>query len=385
MAAALHHIRSAASMNSAQTPATILVVDDTPENIDVLAGTLRPEFLVRAATSGDKALRIAQSDRPPDLILLDIMMPGMDGYETCRQLKTNPISHHIPVMFITALTGADDEARGLKLGAVDYITKPFMPDLVRARVRNQLELKRHRDHLEELVEERTREILLLQDLTIESMGTLAEYRDPETGGHIKRTQNYFRALALYLINKPGFREDLDPQSITLMFKSAPLHDLGKIAIRDSILLKPGKLSPEEFEEMKQHSRLGYESIQTVARKMGDSSFLRFAMEIALSHHERWDGAGYPNQLSDSSIPVTGRIMAVADVYDALISKRVYKSPHSHQDAINYMLAHRGSQFDPAVVDAFIALENDFRQIALKHADHEAERISLARHQPGSQN
>lgn len=272
---------------------TILVVDDTPENIYVLSGTLRPSYTVKAATSGEKAISIAQSDDPPDLILLDIMMPGMDGYETCKQLKKDIRSKNIPVIFITALTGIDDEAKGLQLGAVDYIAKPFIPDLVKARVQNQLDLKRHRDHLEELVIARTKEILSLQDITIEAMGTLAEYRDPETGGHIKRTQNYIKLLAEALMTHRDYKEDLDPESIELLFKSAPLHDIGKVAIRDHILLKPGSLTENEWQEMKKHTDYGYESIQTLVNKLKDSSFLRFAREIAISHHEKWDGTRLP--------------------------------------------------------------------------------------------
>lgn len=359
-----------------ETQATILVVDDTPENIDVLSGTLKPEFQVRAATSGEKAIRIAQSNRPPDLILLDIMMPGIDGYETCRLLKEHPDSRNIPVIFISALTGVSDEATGLKLGAVDYITKPFIPELVKSRVRNQLELKRHRDHLEDLVRARTREVLLLQDLTIESMGTLAEYRDPETGGHIRRTRNYIKVLAEKLMPLRSYREELDPESIELIFKSAPLHDIGKVAIRDDILLKPGKLTESEFEIMKKHTQYGEESIQKVVERMEGPSFLRYAIEIAGNHHEKWDGSGYPHGKAGDNIPISGRLMAIADVYDALISRRVYKPPFSHKSAVEFIVEQRGRHFDPSMVDVFVDLQEEFRQIALRFADHEEEREML---------
>ncbi|MDX1692576.1 MAG: two-component system response regulator [Ketobacteraceae bacterium] len=355
---------------------TILVVDDTPENIDVLSGTLRPVYKVKAATNGTKALQIAQSDNPPDLILLDVMMPGMDGYETCKQLKSHPRSRHIPVIFITALSGIQDEARGLQLGAVDYISKPFIPNLVKSRVANQLELKKHRDRLEELVQARTEEILSLRDITIEAMGTLAEYRDPETGGHIKRTQNYIKLLAEALMADRRYASELDPESIELLFKSAPLHDIGKVAIRDHILLKPGKLTPDEMEEMKKHTDYGYESIQTLSNKLEDSSFLRFAQEIAISHHEKWDGSGYPRGLAGNNIPVSGRLMAIADVYDALISRRCYKDPFSHQYAVEFIRKGRGTHFDPVMVDKFLELTEQFRAIALRYADHEEEREML---------
>lgn len=356
--------------------ATILVVDDTPENIDVLSGTLRPTYRVKAATNGEKALKIAQSDDPPDLILLDVMMPGMDGYETCKRLKQDKRSKDIPVIFITALSGIQDEANGLKLGAVDYIAKPFIPDLVKSRVANQIELKKHRDHLEDLVVARTAEILSLQDITIEAMGTLAEYRDPETGGHIKRTQNYIKLLAEALMDHKHYRNDLDPESINLLFKSAPLHDIGKVAIRDHILLKPGRLDQDEMTEMKKHTDYGFESIQTLVDKLEDSSFLRFAREIAISHHEKWDGSGYPYNLSGSNIPISGRLMAIADVYDALISRRVYKEPFSHDYAVEFIKKGRGAHFDPIMVDKFLELQDQFRAIALRYADHEEERAML---------
>lgn len=355
---------------------TILVVDDTPENIDVLSGTLRPTYKVKAATNGEKALKIAQSDEPPDLILLDIMMPGMDGYETCKHLKLDKRSKNIPIIFITALSGIQDEARGLQLGAVDYITKPFIPDLVKSRVANQIELKKHRDHLEDLVMARTKEILCLQDITIEAMGTLAEYRDPETGGHIKRTQNYVRLLAEALMHDRRYANELDPESIELLYKSAPLHDIGKVAIRDHILLKPGKLTPEEMKEMKKHTDYGYESIQTLTDKLSDSSFLRFAQEIAISHHEKWSGNGYPHGYAGDNIPVSGRLMAIADVYDALISRRCYKDPFSHEFAVDFIRKGRGTHFDPVMVDKFLELHDEFRKIAFQYADHEEERDML---------
>jgi len=354
----------------------ILVVDDTPTNIDILSNTLRPDFKVRAATSGKKALHIAFSDTPPDIILLDIMMPEMDGYEVCERLKDDPATQKIPVIFVTALTDEVDEAHGLDLGAVDYITKPFSPALVKARVKNHLDLKRHRDQLEDLVVQRTQELELTQQVTIEAMGTLAEYRDPETGGHIRRTQNYVRLLAIHLCTHPKFRDYLDDKTIKLLYQSAPLHDIGKVGVKDNILLKPGKLTDEEFVDMKKHVDFGSAAIATAELRLGDNSFLHFAREIAETHHEKWDGSGYPAGMKGEEIPICGRLMAIADVYDALISKRVYKRPFTHKKAVEFIVQGRSSHFDPDMVDAFIELEEEFRKIALKFADHEEERAAL---------
>ena len=356
---------------------TVLIVDDTETNIDILVEALGNDFDLRVAMDGETALE-AVADEPPDLILLDIMMPGMDGYEVCSRLKASPETRDIPIVFLTAMSEEQDEARGLALGAVDYITKPFSPALVKARVRNQLELKRYRDHLEELVRERTRQLVLTQDVTIQSMGTLAEYRDPETGGHIRRTQHYVRILALHLKDHPKFRDQLDDNAIELLVKSAPLHDIGKVGVRDNILLKPGELTPEEFEEMKRHTIYGRDALLVSEKMLGEDSFLSVAREIAYTHQEKWDGTGYPRGLKGEEIPLFGRMMAVADVYDALISKRVYKPPYPHETALAMIREGRGSHFDPDIVDAFLELSEEFRKIALEHADFEEERELLAR-------
>ncbi len=355
---------------------TVMIVDDTETNIDILVEALGSDFDLRVAMDGETALE-AIADETPDLILLDIMMPGMDGYEVCRSLKASPETRDIPIVFLTAMSEEQDEARGLALGAVDYITKPFSPALVKARVRNQLELKRYRDHLEDLVRERTRQLVLTQDATIQSMGTLAEYRDPETGGHIRRTQRYVRILAEHLKNQPKFQDRLNDDAIELLVKSAPLHDIGKVGVRDNILLKPGELTEEEFEEMKRHTTYGRDAILASERLLGEDSFLSVAREIAYTHQEKWDGSGYPRGLKGEEIPLFGRLMAVADVYDALISKRVYKPPYPHDTAVAMILEERGSHFDPDIVDAFLELSEAFRKIALEHADFEEEREMLS--------
>lgn len=354
----------------------VLIVDDAPENIQVLMGTLKNDYKIVAATNGEKALSLASSEPAPDIILLDVMMPGMDGYEVCRRLKQGEKTRDIPVVFITALSQKEDEEKGLDLGAVDYITKPFSPPIVKARVKNHLELKKHRDHLEELVRERTHELALTREVTIQSLATLAEYRDPETGGHINRTQNYVKVLAEFLKNRNEFNEFFNNGVIELLYVSAPLHDIGKVGVKDHILLKPGPLTLDEFEEMKRHTIFGHEAIKRAEAKLGDNSFLRYAGEIAYTHHEKWNGSGYPRGLRENMIPVSGRLMAIADVYDALISKRVYKPPFPHSQAVKIIAEGKESHFDPVMVDAFLELSERFRAIAIKFADHEEELKTL---------
>jgi putative two-component system response regulator len=354
----------------------VLLVDDNTANLQVLRETLDGSgYKLLIAKNGRNALEVVRKARP-DLILLDIMMPEMDGYEVCRTLKADVATRHIPVIFLTAMADAEDEAKGLSLGAVDYITKPINPGLVKARVRNQLELRRHQDHLEHLVRIKTREVQLTQAVMIESLATLAEYRDPETGGHIKRTQNYVKVLAVHLKDHARFREVLDEETIEWLYLSAPLHDVGKVGVKDNVLLKAGRLDDVEFAEMKKHTLLGEAALRLMEQKLGKSTFLSHAREIAGSHQEKWDGSGYPRALKGDTIPVSGRLMALADVYDALISKRVYKPPMPHEKAVAIIREGRGTHFDPDVVDAFLALEDTFRNIALTFADCDEEREAL---------
>lgn len=354
----------------------VLIVDDSADNIQVLMGLLKDEYKLVAATSGEKALTLAAQQPLPDLILLDIMMPEMDGYEVCRRLKEQEDTRAIPVIFVTAMTSAEDEYKGLELGAVDYLTKPIIPELTKARIRNHLELKRHQDQMEDLVQEKTNKLQLTQSVMIESLGTLAEYRDPETGGHIKRTQNYVKALAKHLQAIPQYKAELDDEKIELLFMSAPLHDIGKVGVSDAILLKPGKLTDDEFAEMKRHAEYGANALEKAAISLGDESFIECAKEIAYFHHEKWDGSGYPQGIAGTDIPLPGRIMAIADVYDALISKRVYKPPFTHEKAVSIILEEKGKQFEPALVDAFSEIEPTFRNIAILYADFDEEREAL---------
>ena len=356
--------------------ATVLVVDDTPDNLSLMGGLLRDHYHVKVANQGEKALKIAQGEQPPDLILLDIMMPGMDGYEVCRRLKANLHTRDIPVIFLTARADMEDERQGLALGAVDYITKPISPPILLARVATHLALKASADflrdksaYLEREVALRTLEVQAIQDVTIMAMTSLAETRDNETGNHIRRTQLYVKALAEHLRDHPRFAHLLTDRMVDLLYKSAPLHDIGKIGIPDAILLKPGKLTVEEFEIMKTHTTLGRNAIEEAERRLGMRvAFLSVSKEIAYSHQEKWDGSGYPEGLKGDAIPVSARLMAVADVYDALISKRVYKPAFPHEQACATIVKGRGTHFDPDMVDAFVAIAQDFLRISLRYPD-----------------
>lgn len=356
--------------------ATILLVDDSADNLHVLNELLCPEYRVLAATSGEGGLRVANNLPTPDLILLDVMMPEMDGYQVLARLKESRTTRDIPVMFLTALADSTDEERGLELGAVDYITKPIKPLVVLARVRSQIEAKRARDWmksqnaiLEAEVAHRMNQNDLTQRLSIRALAHLAETRDPETGNHILRTQSYVERMAMGLQGHPRFASILDKHYIDLLALSAPLHDIGKVGIPDNILLKPGKLTPQEWEIMKTHSVLGSEAIERAERDIEEPlAFLSVAKEIARWHHEKWDGSGYPDGLEGDRIPVSARLMAVADVFDALISARVYKPALPYAEARDIITAGRGRHFDPDIVDAFLQGFDDFVAIAERYKD-----------------
>jgi putative two-component system response regulator len=363
------------SLTAAVKP-TVLVVDDTPENLQLMNALLRDSYRVRLATSGASCLELARQDPQPDLVLLDIMMPAMDGFETCRLLKADDRTRGIPVIFLSAMDQESDQEEGFRCGCVDFITKPISPALTLARVATHLSLKQATDQLAErnqtLIEEvrqRTLDVQKVQDVTILSMASLAETRDNETGMHIRRTQNYVKVMAEELQRQSPYARQLDADSIELLYKSAPLHDIGKVGIADGILLKPGKLTQEEFETMKQHTVLGARIIMSAENSLGaPSSFLRFAREIARSHHENWDGTGYPDALKGEEIPLSARLMAIADVYDALISKRCYKPAMSHEEAAAMILAESGRKFDPVLAEVFRCNMDTFNLIAREFSD-----------------
>lgn len=359
---------------------TVLVVDDTPDNLTLMSGLLKNLYRVKVANNGEKALKIVQAADKPDLILLDIMMPGLSGYDVCKILKDDPTTRDIPIIFLTAMAATEDEKKGLELGAADFITKPVNPPIVLARVATQLHVKAAADflkdqnsYLETEVGKRTRELAAIQDVTILAMASLAETRDNDTGNHIRRTQHYVKLLADHLQSHPRFASFLTDHTIDMLFKSAPLHDIGKVGIPDRILLKPGRFEPHEFEIMKTHCKLGRDAIQHAEDQLGlEVEFLKYAKEIAYSHQEKWDGSGYPEALAGDAIPISARLMAVADVYDALISRRVYKEGMPHEKAVAIITEGRGSHFDPDIVDAFLALSTEFQQVAQRYADSDAE-------------
>ena len=359
--------------------AVVLVVDDTPDNLNLMRNLLKDDYRVRLANGAEAAFRSVQAGTPPDLILLDIMMPDIDGYEVCRRLQADPATRRIPIIFLTAKSEVEDEALGLSLGAVDYITKPVVPAIVMARVKTHLAQKRVQDFLrdqneflESEIRQRTREVIAIQDVTIAALASLAETRDNDTGNHIRRTQHYVKLLANALRHHPRFRQVLDDdQVIETLFKTAPLHDIGKVGIPDRILLKPGPLEPDEMAIMKTHTTLGRDALLQAEQELGiELPFLRHAKEIAYSHQEKWDGSGYPQGLAGEAIPVSARLMAVADVYDALISRRVYKPPVPFDQAASVIAAGAGNHFDPDVVAAFLELRPQFEAIAERYADAE---------------
>lgn len=325
------------------TKQTVLVVDDTPENIEVLAGVLSPHYKVKFATNGEKALKIMMSPTQPDLVLLDVMMPGMSGHDVCRRLKDDPRTRHVPVIFVTALGEVSDEADGLALGAVDYITKPVSAPIVLARVKTHLALYDQNRELALQVRGQTQEINETRLEIIRRLGRASEYKDNETGLHIIRMSHYSRLLG----EASGMPED----EAEILLNAAPMHDVGKIGIPDNILRKPGPLNEEEWAVMKRHPQMGAEII-------GDtqSPLLQMAKKIALTHHEKWNGSGYPHGLTGEDIPLPGRIVAIADVFDALTTERPYKKAWSIPDALELLKKESAVHFDPALVEMFFKIQ-----------------------------
>ena len=334
---------------------TILVVDDTPENLIILSEILKPFYKVKVANSGTKALNLIAAGHIPDLILLDVMMPEISGYEVCQKLKEDPLTRNIPIIFVTALIECKDEAEGLSLGAVDYITKPINASIVLARIKTQMTLLQYQRNLEQKLAERTEEIVLTRMEVIRQLGRAAEYKDNETGTHILRMSAFAKIIA----KKIG----LDNVRTELIFLSAPMHDIGKIGTPDYILRKEGALSPEEWEIVKKHPLQGAEIIGN-----HQSALLQTARIVALTHHEKFDGTGYPYGIQGYDIPLMGRIVAIADVFDALTSKRPYKEAWSVDQAIAYLVEQKGKHFDPELVDAFLTCMDEVKDIMAQFQD-----------------
>ncbi len=358
---------------------TVLVVDDAPANLSLISAILKDDYTVKAVNHGQKALDLALSE-PPDLILLDIVMPDLDGYEVCRRLKEQPQTLAVPIIFLTSKSDVEDEEMGLQLGAVDYITRPINPRILQSRVKAHIadtwrvrNLHKNNEYLEFEINQRTQQVLDLQNVTTLALASLAETRDTDTGNHLRRTQHYVLALARKLKPHHRFSNFLTESRIQALFKCAPLHDIGKVGIPDRVLLKPGKFEPHEWSVMQQHPALGHEALaRAQADARASSDFLEIAKEIVHLHHEKWDGSGYPQGLSGDAIPISARLMALADVYDALISRRIYKKAAPHAQAVQIIMDGRGSHFDPDVIDAFASIVDEFREIAERFADSDEE-------------
>ncbi|HUR41615.1 MAG TPA: HD domain-containing phosphohydrolase [Verrucomicrobiae bacterium] len=334
---------------------TVLVVDDTPENIDVLNGILKQDYTVRVATSGERALALARTEPTPDIVLLDVMMPTIDGYEVCRRLKADEQTRRIPVIFITAMSEIEDEMRGFELGAVDYISKPVSPPIVRARVRTHLHLYDQKRHLIEVVRQRTHELEETRLQIIRRLGRAAEFKDDETGYHVIRMSHYARMLGL-AAGMPEYRCEL-------LFNAAPMHDVGKIGVPDNILQKPGPLTSEEWVIVRRHPAIGAGIIGRHNNEM-----LEMARVIALTHHEKWDGSGYPRGLKAETIPLVGRIVAIADAFDALTNVRPYKAAWAVEEAVAYLQREAGKHFDPRLVPKFIGLIPQIQTVMSQYSE-----------------
>jgi putative two-component system response regulator len=355
----------------------VLILDDSITQLTELKYILEAnDFMVVSYKNPINALDYLNDKKSilPDAIISDIIMPEMDGFDFCRHVKSNLDIKDIPFIFLTSLGDNLNHKKGLELGAVDYINKPMDPDLIIARLNTNIDLEQHRSHLEDIIDEKTEELEKLQQITIECIATLAEYRDNETGTHIHRTQEYIRLLANEMQKTSKYKKLLTKKCIKLLYQSAPLHDIGKIGIPDSILLKPGRLTEEEFEVMKTHTDIGRKALELADKRMGKESFLHHAAELAGYHHERWDGNGYPKGLKGEDIPFFARMMAIVDVYDALVSKRVYKDPISHHEAIKIIKSETGTHFDSEMVNAFLRVEKECKEVVEKYSDSKPDEI-----------
>ncbi len=344
----------------------ILVIDDEPFFLELLSNALTPHFQVSLAKTGEQGVKLAQGAGRPDLILLDVLMPEMDGYETCRRLKSNPATSEIPVIFLTAKQQTEDELKGFQAGALDYITKPISIPVLLARLKTQLTVSGQRLALEQLVQERTDELERTKDAIVYSIGQMAEMRDKDTGDHLLRTREYVALLAQKMSELSRYQNTLTPRLIKAFERAAPLHDIGKVAIPDKILLKPGKLNPQEWEVMQTHALHGKLTIENAEQRIGSTLFIKVAKDIAYCHHEKWDGSGYPQGIAGEEIPLSARLMALADVYDALTTERPYKKVFTHESATETITQQRGKHFDPDIIDCFEQVNEQFSAISSKN-------------------
>lgn len=357
---------------------TVLIVDSFIENIVKLDEVLKDEYNTRFATNGSKAIMLAKQFIP-DIILLDTGMPKMESFEICELLKADPITKGIPIILIASIEQKLYETKGIELGAADFIVKPISSAIVKIRVKTQLALQNNRRELAIQVQKKTEELNTTQDAIISNLVSLVETRSYELGSHILRIQKYVSLLSKKLSEKMKYASKLDPYTIALLHKATALHDIGKVGIKDKILLKPGSLTKEEFKIMKKHTTIGRDILLKAENSLGKNSFLTLAIEIAYFHHEKWDGTGYPEGIKGIKIPLCACIMALADVYDAIVSKRVYKRQFSHMEAVEIITGGSGTYFCPDVVSAFIELQSEFHSIAYENADSPEEKEFLKRH------
>jgi len=348
----------------------ILIVDDIEINRMILREILQDDYQIVEASSGSEALdKLYEDNLLPTVVLLDIMMPGIDGFQVLERMKLEKSTKNIPVLFITAADSEEDESRGLKAGAADYVTKPFNHDIVRARVDNHINLARYRHRLEQLVAKKAAEVTKTYEQTLEVLATIIEYRNLESGAHIRRTTLLTEVIVAMMLDKERFRDALLAENVLSLIKASALHDIGKIGISDSILLKPGRLTPDEFDVIKTHTTIGSQIIDSIAATLPDNdSYLKYAKEICNYHHERWDGTGYPSGLKGEDIPLSSRIISIVDVYDALVSPRCYKGAYPHDVSLEIIMEGRGTQFDPDIVDVLPEISAMFRSIEESHRD-----------------
>ncbi len=360
----------------------ILVADDDTLNSTLLRVSLEEEgFMVETAADGRQALDLLHA-QPFDILLLDLLMPEVDGYEVLETLKADARLSRVPVIVVSAAEEQDSIVKCIELGAEDYLLKPFNRVFLKARVDASMEKKRLRDqeeiyrqqieeynlHLERRVNEQVQEIASAQLATILALAKLSESRDLETGRHLERVREYCRVLLEHLRQRPKYHELINAAYIQYLYLASMLHDIGKVGVPDFILLKAGRLTPEEFAVMKTHALIGANTLKEVNRQFPGNNFVRMGIEVAEGHHERWDGSGYPHGLAGEAIPLAGRVLALADVYDAVTSRRVYKSAQSHEQGVAAIRDDRGKYFDPELVDCFLEAQEEFRAIRARYAD-----------------
>jgi len=350
---------------------TIYLVDDNMTNLMVGKNALAKYYNIITLNSGKLLLKMLEKNIP-DLILLDVDMPEMSGYDVIKIIKSKKETKHIPIIFLTAKNEDENELEGFSLGAIDYITKPFSPIRLLKRIEVHLIMEAQKkslvafnNNLKEIVETKTKSVFELQNTILRTMADLVECRDDITGGHIERTTHYLSLLLNAMSDCDLYREKIASWNLNLLLQSAQLHDVGKIVIKDDILLKPGKLTPEEFEEIKKHASFGEKIIEKIEKNTTDQSFLEYARVFALTHHEKWDGSGYPKGLKNEEIPLEGRLMAIADVYDALVSDRPYKTAFTHENAVDIIMSSKGTHFDPNLADIFFSISDKFKNVKVK--------------------